>query len=127
MKIDHTAIWVTDLERERAFFIRYFNCIANEKYTNRAKGFSSYFISFPEGGRIEIMKREDIKGGEKKDSPGYAHIAINTGSREKVDTFTELLRKEGLTILSGPRVTGDGYYESVILDPENNRIEIICE
>lgn len=127
MKIDHTAMWVIDLEKEREFFLKYFDCTVNEKYINPSKQFSSYFITFPGGGKIEIMKRDNIGVAAKKESPGYAHIALNAGSREKVDSLTGLLRREGIIVESGPRVTGDGYYESVILDPENNRIEIISE
>ena len=127
MKIDHTAVRVIDLEREKEFFLKYFDCTVNGKYVNPAKQFSSYFITFPGGGRIEIMKRNDISQGNKNESLGYAHIAINAGTREKVDNLTGMLRKDGMIIESGPRVTGDGYYESVILDPENNRIEILSE
>jgi lactoylglutathione lyase len=127
MRIDHTAIWVNDLEGERDFFIKYFDCTFNEKYVNPIKRFSSYFLTFPGGGRIEIMKKDNIGPAGEHISLGYAHIAVNTGSREKVDSLTWLMRKDGIIIESGPRVTGDGYYESVILDPENNRIELVSE
>ncbi|OFY63065.1 MAG: hypothetical protein A2V64_09495 [Bacteroidetes bacterium RBG_13_43_22] len=127
MKIDHTAMWVTDLEREKEFFLRFFDCTASEKYVNSSKQFSSYFIAFHDGGRIEIMKRENMKPAEKGESPGYAHIAVDVGLREKVDSLTDILGRAGVVVESGPRVTGDGYYESVILDPENNRIEIVSE
>ena len=127
MKIDHTAIWVNDLEREKEFFLKYFDCTVNEKYNNEAKQFSSYFISFREGGRIEIMNRGDMEDAHRGDAPGYAHIAINTGSREKVESLTERLRSNGFMIVSDPRITGDGYYESVVLDPEKNMIEIFSE
>ncbi|MCX6301971.1 MAG: VOC family protein [Bacteroidia bacterium] len=127
MKIDHTAIWVNDLEGERDFFIKYFDCTVNEKYVNPTKRFSSYFLTFPDGGRIEIMKKNNIGPAGMDISLGYAHIALNAGSREKVDSLTWLMQRNGIIIESGPRVTGDGYYESVILDPENNRIEIVSE
>jgi lactoylglutathione lyase len=127
MRIDHTAIWVNDLEGERNFFIKYFDCAVNEKYVNPTKRFSSYFLTFPDGGRIEIMKKDNIGPAGTDISLGYAHIAINTGSRETVDSLTWLMQRDGIIIESGPRVTGDGYYESVILDPENNTIEIVSE
>lgn len=127
MRIDHTAIWVNDLEGEKDFYLKYFNCTVNEKYVNPLNRFSSYFLTFPGGGRIEIMKKENISPAGIEISMGYAHIAVNTGSREKVDGLTWLMRSDGIIIESGPRVTGDGCYESVILDPENNRIELVSE
>jgi lactoylglutathione lyase len=127
MKIDHTGMWVTDLEGEKDFFLKFFDCSASEKYINPSKQFSSYFITFPGGGRIEIMKQENMESAKEAESSGYAHIAVNAGSREKVDSLTDILRRGGIIIKSNPRVTGDGYYESVILDPENNRIEIVSE
>jgi lactoylglutathione lyase len=127
MSLDHTAIWVIDLEREKEFFMRYFDCVAGDRYCNPAKGFTSYFIAFPGGGRIEIMKREGMDPGRRSEACGYAHIAVNAGSREDVDRLTRRLISEGVPVESGPRITGDGYYESVILDPENNLIEIVSE
>ncbi len=127
MKIHHTAIWVSNLEREKDFFLRYFDCTVSTKYINRLKKFSSYFITFNDGGRIEIMKRDDISGKEMEELLGYAHIALDAGNREEVDNLTDRLLNDGVKIISGPRITGDGYYESVILDPENNRIEIMSE
>jgi lactoylglutathione lyase len=125
MNIDHIAIWTLDLEKEKDFFLKYFGCTVNEKYVNRGKKFESYFISFPDGSRIELMTREDIKEKLKGENSGLAHIAVNAGSREKVRQLTERLDNDGFIISSVPRVTGDGYYESVVLDPENNVIEII--
>ena len=127
MKIHHTAIWVSNLEREKDFFLKYFDCTAGEKYVNIRKKFSSYFITFSDSGRIEIMKREDIKGKEAGDLLGYAHIALDAGSREEVNNLIDRLSVDGVIVLTRPRITGDGYYESVILDPENNRIEILSE
>ncbi|MFH0842816.1 MAG: VOC family protein [Bacteroidota bacterium] len=125
MNLDHIALWVIDLEREKEFFLRYFDCTAGEKYCNPSKGFTSYFIAFPGGGRIEIMKREGMEPAGRGESAGYAHIAVSAGTREEVDRLTHKLRSEGVPVESGPRITGDGYYESVILDPENNVIEIV--
>ncbi|KQM21750.1 VOC family protein [Chryseobacterium sp. Leaf201] len=127
MKIEHIAIWVKDLEKTRNFYERYFGAVSNEKYHNPAKHFESYFLSFDNGCRLEIMNRPDI--GESNSSyddqkSGIIHLAFSTGSKEKVDELTERLRKDGYRIAGEPRTTGDGYYESVILDPENNIIEI---
>jgi lactoylglutathione lyase len=125
MHIDHIAIWVDDLEKEKNFFLKYFDCTVNEKYVNRANKFASYFISFAGGSRIELMNREDIRGKQNGVRLGIAHIAVNSGSRKKVEQLTERLDNDGFTIISKPRITGDGYYESVVLDPENNIIEIV--
>ncbi len=127
MNIDHIAIWVNDLERQKEFFIRYFDCIANEKYLNPKKLFSSYFVSFKNGARIELMKKEGIHPSGQQIACGLAHFAIDAGSREMVDELTGLLERDGITIEGHPRVTGDGYYESIVLDPEGNRIEIISK
>ncbi|EJL70025.1 VOC family protein [Chryseobacterium populi] len=127
MKIEHIAIWVKDLEKTRAFYQKYFGAVSNDKYHNPMKHFQSYFLSFENGCRLEIMNRPDIKdNGNSYDSQqfGIIHLAFSTGNKEKVDELTETLRKDGYTIAGEPRTTGDGYYESVILDPENNIIEI---
>jgi lactoylglutathione lyase len=126
MKIEHIAIWVNDLERMKNFYMRYFSMDCSEKYENRKKGFSSYFLSFGLSARIEIMHRPDIPDqiGGKGVTNGLAHLAISVGSRDKVDELTEKIRKDGFEILSEPRITGDGYYESLISDPEGNHIEI---
>ena len=127
MKIDHLALWVTDLEATRAFYEKYFQAIAGEKYHNPTKGFTSYFLSFDAFVRLEIMHRSDIaelrtKLGEE--IMGFTHLAISVGSKEKVDSMTERLRKDGFRVVGEPRTTGDGYYESVVLDVEGNRLEI---
>ncbi|WP_075341137.1 VOC family protein [Tenacibaculum agarivorans] len=126
MKIEHIAIWVSDLEKMKDFYLNFFEVSTNEKYYNPKKKFSSYFLSFKKGTRIELMHRPDISEFiEKIDSKlGLAHFAISVGSKEKVDTLTELIRSEGHTVIGEPRTTGDGYYESVIADPEGNLIEI---
>jgi lactoylglutathione lyase len=125
MKIHHIAIWVKSLENMRDFYTRYFNTSCSEKYVNEKKKFSSYFLSFESGARIELMHRSDIF--EQKDSEGkhgLAHFAISVGSRDKVDQLTETIRNNGFRIIGEPRTTGDGYYESIILDPEGNSVEI---
>ena len=127
MKIEHLAIWVQDLEAMRDFFLKYFDSTCGEKYINPITGFVSYFIVFGENKtRLEIMTRQDIAltEGRRGFSMGLSHFAISTGGKDKVNGLTERLRKDGFTIFSEPRTTGDGYYESVVLDPEGNYLEI---
>ena len=126
MKIEHLAIWVSDLELMRNFYERYFNASAGERYHNPKKNFTSYFLNFDEGARLELMQKPDIPSLENqaKERLGIIHLPISVGSKEKVGSLTEQLRTDGFKILGEPRITGDGYYESVILDPEENRIEI---
>ncbi|MEM6804628.1 MAG: VOC family protein, partial [Bacteroidota bacterium] len=127
MKIEHLAIWVKDLERIRTFYEKYFAAQAGEKYHNPKKNFSSYFLSFEEGSRLELMQKPEIPAlmnAHETQHLGIIHFALSVGSKEKVDALTEELRSDGFVIEGEPRTTGDGYYESVILDPEENRIEI---
>ncbi|HPO60374.1 MAG TPA: VOC family protein [Exilispira sp.] len=129
MFIEHVAIRVKNIEKMRSFYQKYFNCISNEKYTNKAKQFESYFLVFENGARLELIKTPDTAEDFKKNtgqSPGFNHIAIRIGDKDSVDKLTEKIQKDGYTILEKPRETGDGYYESSILDPEHNRIEIIA-
>lgn len=123
--IDHIAIWVEDLEKMKEFYCKYFDGVSNQKYENRVKGFESYFISFDGTTRIELMKRKDIEERINKEILGLAHLAFKMGSKEKVNELTEIFRKDGYEIIGEPRTTGDGYYESIILDPEGNRIELV--
>ena len=125
MKIEHAALYTEDLERMRSFFMKYFEASSNELYHNPKTGFTSYFLSFQEGARLEIMNKPQIeKTGDALVRTGFIHLAFSVGSKEKVDVLTETLRKDGYEILSGPRTTGDGYYESLILGPERIQIEI---
>lgn len=127
MKIEHLAIWVSDLEAVRTFYETYFQAKANDRYHNPRKNFTSYFLSFDGGCRLEIMHRPDIMPLERKaetEYRGIIHFAISVGNEAKVDSLTESLRQDGYAVIGEPRRTGDGYYESVVLDPENNRIEI---
>lgn len=125
MKIEHTAIYVRDLERTKHFFEKYFSAVSGDMYHNRNTGFCSYFLSFNGGARLEIMSIPGMDDAEKRlKRTGFAHIAFSVGSKEKVDELTEWLRKDGFDVISGPRTTGDGYYESCILDMEKNQIEI---
>ena len=124
MKIEHIAIWVRDLEKMKYFYTRYFDLTSNDKYFNPRKHFSSYFLSFPSGARIELMHSPDIVDSQSLESMGIAHLAISVGSKENVDELTNRLKGDGHRIVGEPRTTGDGYYESVISDPEGNLIEI---
>jgi lactoylglutathione lyase len=127
MKIEHLGIWVQDLELMRSFYLKYFDTSSGEKYINPKTNFHSYFILFGESKtRLELMTRPDIMTDNNKRgfNMGIAHFAISVGSRDKVNELTERFRSDHFTIFSEPRTTGDGYYESVILDPEANYLEI---
>lgn len=128
MNIEHIAIWVNDLEKMKQFYIKYFNMSCSEMYVNKIRNFTSYFLSYPYGAKIEIMHQPGISEyiGEKGRLNGLTHLAISVGSKEKVRNLTEILKNDNFIIVSEPRTTGDGYFESVILDPEGNNIEI-CE
>ena len=127
MRIDHIALWTDDIERIKAFYVSYFGATAGAGYTNPEKGFSSCFLSFSEGARIEVMKTETLSpvvlepGAQRM---GLVHFAISLGSERQVDELTRRLKEDGYAILDGPRRTGDGYYESVALDPDGNSIEL---
>ena len=126
MKIEHLAIWVRDLEGMKNFYSTYFGATAGEKYHNTNTNFMSYFLRFEDGPKLELMRRPDVvhRPNDKEEHIGITHFAISVGTKKKVDRLTERLRQAGHEIVGEPRTTGDGYYESVVLDPENNRIEI---
>lgn len=125
MKIEHIAIWTNQLEIMKDFYITYFNACANKKYLNTKKNFESYFITFDEGCRLELMQMPSVPTNLNHEQYiGLIHFAISVGSKDNVITMTEKLRTEGYEVLSEPRTTGDGYYESVVADPDGNRIEI---
>lgn len=126
MKLEHVAIWVDELEQMKDWYCQAFDLSAGEKYQNHTKGFSSYFLSFASGARIELMNKSDIHASllPRGMVSGFAHIAISVGSKEKVVEMTEEFRRNGISIIGEPRTTGDGYFESVIEDPEGNWIEI---
>ncbi|QMW04684.1 VOC family protein [Spirosoma foliorum] len=127
MKLEHLAIWVDDLELMRTFYMTYFEVTSGEKYTNPTKNFTAYFLQFgSEKSRIELMHRPDIADtpSPRGFSKGVTHFAISVGGKQQVDELTERLRADQYTIASEPRTTGDGYYESVVLDPEGNYVEI---
>lgn len=126
MRIDHIAMYVNDLEATKEFFIKFFNAKSNDMYHNTKTGLQTYFLTFEDNTRLEIMTRPDIVDSEKSlMQTGYIHVAFSVGSKEKVDNLTHELKCNGYDILSGPRTTGDGYYESCILGPEGNIIEIV--
>lgn len=125
MHIEHIAMYVNDLEKARDFFVRYFNAASNEGYHNKTTDFRSYFLSFDDGARLEIMKKPEMEDGKKTlNRTGYVHIAFRLGSKEAVDELTERMRKDGYQVVNGPRTTGDGYYESCIIAIEGNQIEL---
>jgi lactoylglutathione lyase len=125
MKIEHIAIWTLHLKEMKTFYETYFSAKAGKQYHNPDKQFTSYFLSFDEGARLELMHRPGMsQNSGSTDLTGITHLAFSVGSREAVDQLTEKLRSKGHVIAGEPRVTGDGYYKSVILDPDGNHIEI---
>ena len=125
MKSEHIALYVNDLAAARDFFVRYFGASSNERYHNEKTGFRSFFLTFEGGTRLELMTRPAMEDLEKPlTRTGFAHIAFSVGSREQVDALTKRLQTDGFEVVSGPRVTGDGYYESCVVALEGNQIEI---
>ena len=125
MIIEHIAMYVNDLEGARDFFVKYLGGTSNDGYHNKTTDFRSFFISFDKGARLELMTKPEIVDADKDpDRTGYAHVAFSVGSKERVDELTEELKSAGYQVASGPRTTGDGYYESCIVVIEGNRIEI---
>lgn len=126
MKIDHVALFCRDLEAMRQFFLDYFEAVSNEQYHNPRTGLRTYILTFPNGGaRLEVMSRPDtIDADPSKPHIGFIHVSFAVGSKEAVDAKTIELRDAGYQVISGPRTTGDGYYESCILGPEGIQIEI---
>lgn len=125
MKIEHIALYVNDLEKTRTFFVKYLGAKSNDGYHNKNTNFRSFFLSFDDGARLEIMNKPEMEELPKNlNRTGYAHIAFSVGSKEKVDALTAQLKSDGYEVISGPRTTGDGYYESCIVAIEKNQIEI---
>jgi len=124
IRVNHIGLYVHDLERAREFYEHFFGATAGGKYHNPRTGFESYFLSFDEGPRLELMTCPGLLEGEPAQKPGWNHLAISTGSAAAVDDLTRQLALAGYPASSGPRTTGDGYYESVVPDPEGNLIEI---
>ena len=125
MKIEHVALYVNDLEAARVFFVTWLNGRSNDGYHNKTTDFRSYFITFDDGSRLEIMTKPSLADLNKPlNRTGYVHIAFSVGNKEKVDELTEKLRSAGYEVVSDPRTTGDGYYESCVVAIEGNQIEI---
>ena len=127
-KIEHIALWANDLEKLKNFYQKYFDAHVSTKYHNPIKRFQSYFLYFSSGARLEIMQLPEHVRNQRdlyeQENAGFAHLAFSLGSKQMVEKLTRQLSSDGYEVVSGPRQTGDGYYESVILDPENNRIEL---
>lgn len=128
MTLEHAAIWTDNLEGLKEFYVRYLDGHAGEKYRNEKKRYESYFVSFGSGARLEIMTRPDLPENLNdtiaNQHKGIIHLAFEASSKKEVDEKVETFRTNGFIILDGPRITGDGYYEFVTLDPDSNRIEI---
>ena len=124
MRIDHIALFTKDIERLCEFYCAYFEARAGEPYHNPRTGLKTRFVYFADGARLEIMSRPDVATTPQPSQLGYAHVAFDVGNRDTVDTLTERLRADGYAVVSGPRVTGDGYYESCVLEPDGNAVEI---
>ncbi|MBR6013053.1 MAG: VOC family protein [Selenomonadaceae bacterium] len=128
MKIEHVAIYVNDMEAEKNFFVKYFDAKTSEKYSNFRNDFSSYFLTFDDGSRLEIMNRTSMTDPAKTPyRTGFHHIAMEVGDRKDVDDIVKKLDADGYKILNGARTTGDGYYAAVVDDNEGNEIEIIAK
>lgn len=125
MKIEHVAMYVNDLVGARDFFVKYLGAKSNDGYHNVKTDFRSYFLTFADGARLEIMNKPGMADLPKElNRTGYAHLAFSLGSKEAVDSLTEQLRSDGYEVVSGPRTTGDGYYESCVVAIEGNQIEL---
>lgn len=124
--ITHLALYTTDLERSRAFYMKYFSAESNQKYVSeRGNGFCSYFLTFSSGARLEIMSRPDLTPVVPKElNTGWSHLAFAVGNAQNVISLTEQMRQDGVTVVLAPHSTGDGYFESTVLDPDGNCVEI---
>jgi lactoylglutathione lyase len=128
VRVDHVALWTRDLERLREFYERYFGARAGAQYRSATRpGFASYFLTFPDGGgRLELMTRPDAEAPAASRGFGYAHVAVAVGSPADVEALTARMRSDGVRVLSGPRRTGDGYFEAVVEDPDGNEVEVVA-
>ena len=127
MRIHHVAVFVRDLETAREYYEKYFGASANGLYNNPKTGLKTYFLAFEGGGRLEIMSKPNTAETENSlERIGYSHVSFGVGGKDSVDRITETLREDGYAVFSEPRVTGDGYYESCVSDPDGNRVEIVA-
>ena len=124
VRLEHIGVWVADIDRVAAFYAKYFDARIGELYRNPRKGFESRFLTFGGGARLELMTRQDVTQRAANELLGLAHVAISIGDEAAVDALAARLRGDGVTPDSGPRRTGDDYYECVVRDPEGNRVEI---
>jgi lactoylglutathione lyase len=124
VRIEHIGVWVADLDTVAAFYAKYFGAHVGELYENPRKGFRSRFLTFDSGARLEIMTRHDVTERASIELLGIAHVALSIGDEATVDALAARFIADGVTPDSGPRRTGDGYYECVVRDPEGNRVEI---
>ncbi len=124
VRLEHVALWVRDLDRVAAFYARYFGARIGDRYENPRKGFQSRFLAFASGARLEVMARSDVDARGMDEALGFAHVAIAIGDEAAVDALAARFKTDGVSVLDGPRRTGDGYYECVVLDPEGNRVEV---
>ena len=125
MRIEHIAMYVNDIENAKNFFIKYFKANSSDGYHNKTTNFRSYFLTFDDGARLELMNHPDMQDPNKEiRRTGLSHVAFSVGSKKRVDELTQILQNDGYKVLSGPRTTRDGYYESCIIGPEGNQIEI---
>jgi lactoylglutathione lyase len=123
-RLEHVALWVRDVDGVAAFYARYFGARVGERYENPRKGFQSRFLKFASGARLEVMARTDVLSRGPAEALGFAHVAIAIGDEAAVDALAARFEADGVPLLDGPRRTGDGYYECVVLDPEGNRVEV---
>ena len=127
MFIEHIAVYTKDLEAMKTFYETYFGAKANDKYHNPRTGLQTYFLSFEDGSRLELMTRPSLEDGSPSmQHLGYVHLAFCVGNKEEVNRLTDTLAADGYSVISKPRTTGDGYYESCVLDPEGNQIELVA-
>ena len=124
VRIEHVALWVRDIDSVAAFYAKYFGARIGAPYRNPAKGFTSRFLEFAAGARLEIMTRTGIDARAGNELLGFAHVALAVGEVAAVDALATRLAADGIAIIDGPRRTGDGYYECVVRDPEGNRVEV---
>lgn len=125
MRIDHVALWTRDLDAMRAFYMDHFGAASGPRYASATRaGFESYFLAFHDGGRLELMTIPELADRTPGSYVGWAHLALSVGSREAVDALADRMSAAGIRVVSAPRVTGDGYYEAVVRDPDGNLVEI---
>ena len=126
MKINHVSVFTNDLERLKKYYITYFGAAANNRYHNPKTELQTYFLTFADGARLEIMTKPELADNcSPQPHIGWAHLAFSAGSKEQVDILTKRIVDDGFALFSAPRVTGDGYYESCVSDPDGNQIEIV--